>query len=99
VNLPDRSADLHLEADDQTPGELIKTMLNLMFLAIQTDSTRFLTYQMGNMNGATSGASKFPSLLAFGKPQHSLAHGWNKSGGAEALGKWDQFGVQQLTYF
>jgi hypothetical protein len=92
-------AGLHLEADDQTPGELIKTMLDLMFLAIQTDSTRFLTYQMGNMNGATSVASKFPSLLGFGKTQHSLAHGWNKPGGAEALGKWDQFRVQQLTYF
>jgi hypothetical protein len=42
-------------------------MLDLMFLAIQTDSTRFLTYQMGNMNGATSIATKFPSLLGFGK--------------------------------
>ncbi|MDG2126185.1 MAG: DUF1552 domain-containing protein, partial [Verrucomicrobiales bacterium] len=45
---------LHLDADDETPGELIKTMLDLMFLAYQTDSTRFITYQLGNMNGATS---------------------------------------------
>lgn len=90
---------LHLDADDKTPGELIKTMLDLMFLAIQTDSTRFLTYQMGNMNGATSIATKFPSLLGFGKNQHSLAHGWNKPGGAEALGKWDRFRAEQLSYF
>lgn len=90
---------LHLDADDQTPGELIKTMLDLMFLAIQTDSTRFLTYQLGNMNGATSIATKFPALLGFGKNQHSLAHGWNKPGGAEALGKWDRFRTEQLAYF
>lgn len=93
------TAGLHLDADDQTPGELIKTMLDLMFLAIQTDSTRVLTYQMGNMNGATSVATKFPALLGLGKSQHSLAHGWNKPGGAEALGKWDRFRAQQLSYF
>ncbi len=93
------SAGLHLEADDETPGELIKTMLDLMYLALQTDSTRFITYQLGNMNGATSIATKFPALLGFGKNQHSLAHGWNKPGGAEALGKWDRFRTQQLAYF
>ena len=90
---------LHLDADDKTPGELIKTMLDLMFLAYQTDSTRFVTYQIGNMNGATSIATKFPGLLGFGKSQHSLAHGWNKPGGAEALGKWDRFRAEQLSYF
>lgn len=102
LNIPKPQVDisgLHLEADDKTPGELIKTMFDLMFLAIQTDSTRFLTYQMGNMNGATSIATKFPSLLGFGKNQHSLAHGWNKPGGAKALGKWDRFRAEQLTYF
>ena len=90
---------LHLDADDETPGELIKTMLDLMFLAYQTDSTRFITYQLGNMNGATSIATKFPSLLGFGKSQHSLAHGWNKPGGGEALGKWDRFRTEQFAYF
>jgi hypothetical protein len=93
------TAGLHLDADDETPGELIKTMLDLMFLAYQTDSTRFITYQLGNMNGATSIATKFPSLLGFGQSQHSLAHGWNKPGGGEALGKWDRFRAEQLTYF
>ena len=102
LDIPKHKVDangLHLDANDKTPGELIKTMLDLMFLAIQSDSTRFLTYQMGNMNGATSVATKFPSLLGFGKSQHSLAHGWNKPGGAEALGKWDRFRAEQLSYF
>lgn len=90
---------LHLDADDSTPEELMKTMYDLIFLAFQTDSTRFATYQLDNMNGATSIAGKFPQLLGFGKSSHSLAHGGNKPGGAEALGKWDQFRAKQFSYF
>ncbi len=90
---------LHLDADDNAPAELIKTMFDLIYLAFQTDSTRVATYQTGNMNGATSIAGKFPQLLGFGNTMHSLAHGWNKKGGAEALGKWDEFRSEQLSYF
>ena len=41
---------LHLDADDNVPAELIKTMFDLIYLAFQTDSTRVATYQLGNMN-------------------------------------------------
>ena len=74
-------------------------MYDLIFLAFQTDSTRVATYQLGNMNGATSIAGQFPQLLGFGKKIHSLAHGWNKKGGDEALGKWDQYLAQQFSRF
>ncbi|MGY8656835.1 MAG: DUF1552 domain-containing protein, partial [Verrucomicrobiia bacterium] len=90
---------LHLDATDETPLELIRTMYDLMFLAFQTDSTRMATYQLGNMNGATSIAGKFPALLGYGGSMHKLAHGWNKKGGAEALGKWDRFLAEQFAYF
>jgi len=90
---------LHPDANGSTPGELIKTLYDLMFLAFQTDSTRVATYKLLNMNGATSLASKFPQLLGYGKSNHSLAHGGNKPGGAEALGKWDQFRTEQFAYF
>ncbi len=93
------ASGLHLDADDNTPGEWIKTMFDLIYLAFQTDSTRLATYQLGNMNGATSIAGKFPQLLGFGQNMHQLAHGWNKPGGAEALGKWDRFRTEQLSYF
>ena len=86
------ATELHLDADDTTPGELIKTMYDLIFLAFQTDSTRTATYQLGNMNGATSIAGKFPQLLGFANKMHALAHGARKGEqGAENLGKWDQF--------
>ena len=91
---------LHLEADDTTPGELIKTMYDLIYLAFRTDSTRIATYQIGNMNGATSIAGKFPQLLGLADNMHSLAHGARKNdAGAEPLGKWDLFLTEQLAYF
>ena len=39
------------------------------------------------------------NILGFGKKIHSLAHGWNKKGGGEALGKWDQYLAQQFSRF
>ena len=93
------AAGLSLDADESTPQELIRTMYDLIFLAFQTDSTRYATYQLGNMNGATSIAGKFPQLLGFGNNMHSLAHGANKGQGGEKKGKWDQFLAEQLSYF
>lgn len=90
---------LSLDADDSTPQELIQTMYDLMFLAFQTDSTRVATYQLGNMNGATSIAGKFPQLLGLGKNMHSLAHGGAKGKGGEELGKWHQFLADQMARF
>ena len=90
---------LHLDSDHNTPAEYIQTMYDLIFLAFQTDSTRVATYQLGNMNGATSIAGQFPQLLGFGDKIHALAHGWNKKGGAEALGKWDQYLGDQFSRF
>ncbi len=93
------ASGLHLEATDETPYELMRTMYDLIVLAFQTDSTRVATYQIGNMNGATSIAGKFPSLLGLGANMHKLAHGWNKKGGAEALGNWDLFLAEQFAWF
>lgn len=90
---------LTLKADDNTPKELIRTMLDLLVLAFQTDSTRIATYQLANMHGATSIAVKFSQLLGYGNGTHALAHGWNKPGGAERLGKWDQWQAENLRYF
>lgn len=96
---PVDEAGLSLDADDSTPRELIQTMYDLMFLAFQTDSTRVATYQLGNMNGATSIAGKFPQLIGLGKNMHSLAHGGAKGRGGEELGKWHQFLTDQLARF
>ena len=103
LTVPKPSVDasgLHLEADDTTPGELIKTMYDLIYLAFRTDSTRLATYQLGNMNGATSIAGKFPSLLGLSTNMHKLAHEARKSDeGAQPLGQWDRFLTEQFAYF
>ncbi len=103
LDVPKPSVDstgLHLDADDSTPRELIQTMYDLIYLAFQTDSTRIATYQLGNMNGATSIAGKFPQLLGYASNMHQLAHGARRGeAGAEPLGKWDLFLTQQLAYF
>ena len=89
---------LSLDADDNTPGELIRTMLDLIVLAFQTDSTRFATYQFGSMHGAVSIAGKFPQLLGFKNHHHGLAHGAKKPGGAKNQGEWDRYLAGQLGY-
>ena len=90
---------LSLDADDSTPEGLIQTMFDLMFLAFQTDSTRVATYQLGNMNGATSIAGKFPQLVGIGQSMHQLAHGASKGQGGEKLGQWHQFLTDQTGRF
>ena len=90
---------LTLDADNETPGRLIHTMLDLIALAFQTDSTRFITYQLASMHGAISIANKFPSLLGFAKDAHGLAHGAGKGTiGAENKGKWDLYQTECLVY-
>ena len=89
---------LSLEADNETPEKLIYTMLDLIALAFQTDSTRFVTYQLASMHGAISIANKFPSLLGFPKDAHGLAHGAGKGVGAQNKGKWDLYQTQCLAY-
>ena len=79
---------LSLDADNETPGKLIHTMLDLIALAFQTDSTRFITYQLASMHGAISIANKFPTLLGFTNNAHGLAHGAGKGKkGAENKGR------------
>lgn len=98
--LRDEERDLlELDADDKAPRMFIRTMYDLLYLAFRTDSTRVATYQITNMADASSKAGKFPQLEGFKASLHSLAHGWNKPAGAEALGKWDRFMAEQLAYF
>jgi hypothetical protein len=99
VPRPKVNADgLSLDADNETPEKLIYTMLDLIALAFQTDSTRFITYQLASMHGAISIANKFPSLLGFPKDAHGLAHGAGKGAGAENKGKWDLYQSKCFAY-
>jgi hypothetical protein len=90
---------LHLDADDEAPKQLMRTMYDLIYLAFRTDSTRVATYQIASMGDFSSKAGKFPQLLGFADTLHTLAHDWNKPGGAENLGKWDRHMAGQFGAF
>jgi hypothetical protein len=90
---------LKLESDAEAPKDYMRTMYDLMWLAFKSDSTRVATYQIASMADASSVAGPFPFREGFKANLHTLAHGWNKPEGAVALGKWDKFMTEQLTYF
>jgi hypothetical protein len=93
------STSVALEASPNGPEEYLKAIYDLMFLALQTDTTRLATYMIGQVAGATTIANAFPACIGLGGNWHGLAHGAGKKGGAERLGKFDQFLANQLAYF
>jgi len=86
-----------LDANPDSATDYIGAMYDLMFLALQTDITRLMTYQIGSY-GPTS-ARAFPAAIGLEPNWHSLAHGAKKNGGAEKIGRFDQFLATQLARF
>ena len=90
---------LNMDATQEGPKEYIKAMYDLMSLAFRTDSTRVATYMLGQVAGATTIANAFPACLGLEGNWHGLAHGAGKKGGAEKLGRFDQFLAQNHARF
>ena len=86
-----------LEAGPDGPKDYIGAMYDLMFLAFQTDVTRISTYQIGSY-GPTI-ARTFPACIGLPGNWHGLAHGAGKKGGAEKMGRFDQFLAEHLARF
>ncbi|MEM7013773.1 MAG: DUF1552 domain-containing protein [Verrucomicrobiota bacterium] len=98
VPLPEVDASsIPLEATTETPKEYLTAIYDLMYLAFQTDLTRVATYQVGSMG--PSKARTFPACIGLKGDWHGLAHGAGKKGGAENMGKFDQFMTEQLVRF
>jgi len=98
VPLPDVDpSSIALEANPDGPKDYIRAIYDLMFLAFQTDMTRVATYQIGSY-GPTI-ARTFPTCIGLPGNWHGLAHGAGKKGGAEQMGKFDQFLAQNLARF
>ena len=90
-------SSIQLEANPDGPKDYIKAMYDLMYLALQTDMTRVITYQIGSY-GPTI-ARTFPTAIGGKGDWHALAHAAGKKGGAENLGRFDQFLAQNLADF
>jgi hypothetical protein len=98
VPLPEVDADsIALDANPDSARDYIGAIYDLMFLAFQTDLTRLITYQIGSY-GPTL-ARSFPAAIGLPPNWHSLAHDAKKKGGAEKLGKFDQFLAENLAGF
>ena len=88
---------LTLEVTPDSPKEYLTAIYDLLFLSFQTDLTRVATYQVGSMG--PSRARTFPQSIDLKGDWHSLAHGAGKKGGAEKMGRFDEFMTAQLVRF
>ncbi len=100
VPLPEMDAqridfDSHPAVD---PAAYVRTMFDLMVLAIQTDLTRVLTYMMAREDGMGFGEN-FPKLaLGIKKGHHAISH--DKADGHWAeWGEYDRWLTGQFAYF
>jgi hypothetical protein len=91
---------ISLEATVNEPAAFIRSMYNLIYLAFQTDSTRYATYMLQSMGGGVWDDMPRKALGLKGN-HHGLAHGWN---GNEAVGEgglphYDKFQGDLLAEF
>jgi len=78
-------------------GEYIRVILDLMHMALLTDSTRAITYQITSEDAKGIG-DRFPNSL--GLPgHHSLSHGIGEDDGYQKWARYDQFLATQLAHF
>lgn len=91
----DRSR-VNLEVSPQGPADYVRTMLDLIVLAFETDTTRVATYQIGGEGGGAELAGRFPILLGLGhRDHHDLSHMMQDPNGA----RYDRWLTEQLAYF
>ena len=93
------SKGLKLDArphDKQRQSPYYRVMYDLMFLALQTDTTRVLTFQLEREGGGGGGLYTELGLKSI---QHKYSHHGGEPDKLEALSKIDRFHVGNLAYF
>jgi hypothetical protein len=84
---------INLDVSPRGPTDYIRTMLNLIVLAFETDTTRVAAYQMCAEDGVGI-CDRFPSILGFGNGHHGLSHG-----PTTPWGRYDRYLAEQFAYF
>ncbi len=80
------------------PAAYLRTMFDLMVIAIETDMTRVLTYMMAREDGMGFGEN-FPKLaLGIKKGHHAISHD-QADGHWEEWGRYDRWLTEQFAYF
>lgn len=89
----DRSA-INLDVSPDGPTDFIRTMLDLIVLAFETDTTRVATYQISAEDGAGI-CDRFPTILGIGdRGHHQLSHGT-----PEPWAQYDRYLAEHFSYF
>ncbi|MFT5300129.1 MAG: hypothetical protein ACI814_000903 [Mariniblastus sp.] len=87
---------LNLEVSHKEPQEYIRCMYDLVYLAFQTDSTRFATMQLESEHSSSSEMWNYATyVLGYKGATHDIAH----KRPAEYSGKWDRWRAEQHAYF
>jgi hypothetical protein len=95
---PVNDSDFDLAATPRGDAQqYIRAILDLIYVALLTDSTRVITYQITSEDAKGIG-DRFPSTI--GLPgHHALSHGTGKKNGYEDWARYDRFLAAQLSYF
>lgn len=96
--LPSVNVDhLQLEITPEDPKNYLRAMFELIYLAFQTDSTRTVTYQLGQENG--KGISDRLGRAVGFNLTHMLSHHVKKPGGWENFGRYNRFLMEEFGHF
>jgi Protein of unknown function (DUF1552) len=87
---------INLDVSPRGPADYIRTMLDLIVLALETDTTRVAAYQMCAEDGVGI-CDRFPTILNIGRSgHHALSHDNNNS---IPWARYDRFLAEQFAYF
>ncbi len=87
---------LNLNASHKDPKEYIRCMYDLVFLAFQTDSTRFASLMLESENSSNSELWNYANyVLGYKGATHDIAH--KRPEGYS--GQWDRWRAEQHAYF
>ena len=90
-------AKMEADISPESPRLYVQTMLDMIYLAFKTDSTRVATYQIGRENGA--GVSDRLARAVGFNLAHQLTHDTKNPGGWENLGKYCRFLNEEFARF
>lgn len=95
----DRSK-LNLDVSQKGPTDYIRTMMDLIVLAFETDTTRVATYQISSEDGHGI-CDRFPGILKIGNGKHGGHHGLSHSNPSQdsSWGEYDCYLAEQFAYF
>lgn len=89
-------AAVNVEVGPDGPRDLIRSMFDLIVLALQTDATRIFTYQMGSESEGGCVSSLFPHAVGIRKNGHQISH---DRANYQQWSNYSRFLTDQYAYF